>query len=118
MKNRVDKLGLSVMEIANEEKPLVYVDMLHTGEYVGDGEFSIIGKKEEEVDRPREKSIKASSVKIKVEEVKSFEQGLNFFDDIADLPVIPAPKIMGRKVSKSELSREEELRSRESNLRI
>ena len=114
MKNRVDKLGLSVMEIANEEKPLVYVDMLHTGEYVGDGEFSIIGKKEEEVDRPREKSIKASSVKIKVEEVKSFEQGLNFFDDIADLPVIPAPKIMGRKVSKSELSREEELRSRES----
>lgn len=107
MKNRVDKLGLSGMEITKNEKPIVYVDMLHSDdEYVGEGEFSIIGKKEEEMDKPREKSISGKTLKIKVEEVTTLEKGLNFFDDVADLPVIPVPKIIGRKVSETELSEE------------
>jgi len=108
MKNRIDKLGLSVMDIKNEEKPLVYVDMTHTGEYVGDGEFAIIGKKEEEVDKPREKSFADRTVRINVEEVQSIDKGLNFFEDIADMPVIPSPKITGRKVTKTELTEESE----------
>ena len=108
MKNRIDKLGLSVMDIKNEEKPLVYVDMTHTGEYVGDGEFAIIGKKEEEVDKPREKSFADRTVRINVEEVQSIDKWLNFFEDIADMPVIPSPKITGRKVTKTELTEESE----------
>lgn len=117
MIKRIDKLGLSKTEIPEDVKPVVYVDMIQTGQYEGEGEFSIIGRKEEEVDKPREKSIIGKSSKVKVEEIDSLEKGLNFINDIADLPFIPAPKILGSKVSKAELNRESE-KTRETETEI
>jgi len=58
MRERVDKISLGGNSREETDKllvkPEIFVDMTETGTYEGEGEFSIIGKKEEEFEKKRE----------------------------------------------------------------
>lgn len=85
MRGRVDKLT-EPDETGEEPKPEIYVDMTETGQYEGEGEFTILGAKEEEFDQPREKTEREPKIKLK--EIKSLDGGLNLFDDDQNEDVI------------------------------
>ncbi len=80
MRGRVDKLRLDKEEEIKEDiKEEIFVDMTETGEYLGEGEFTILGAKEEEFEKPRVKEEKRSPVNLK--EIKSLKSGINLFDE-------------------------------------
>lgn len=82
MRSRVDKLLVGGTEEDLEEKEeRVFVDMTETGEYDGEGEFTILGAKEEEFEKPHEKEKLELTPKISLKEIKSFEYELNLFED-------------------------------------
>lgn len=76
--SRVDKIELgqdSKQEVITE----VFVDMTETGDYQGDGEFRILGQKEEEYTKPRDND--SSDKNTNLREIKSFDYDLNLLDD-------------------------------------
>ena len=74
MRERVDKISLG--GISKDEtddvlvKPEIFVDMTETGTYEGEGEFSIIGKKEEEFEKKRENTVDTSDETINFVDIK------------------------------------------------
>jgi hypothetical protein len=86
MEVRVDRLGISSDK---EEKPEVFVDMVETGEYTGEGEFKILGNKIEEYQRSRE-SVQ-DELHPDLLEITSIDSDLNFIED--DKEVFETPKL-------------------------
>lgn len=74
MKGRVDKVTIGIEQ--DKDAP-VFVDMTETGEYTGEGEFTILGKRIEEFQQPRGEE---APVLAQVQEVKSTETDLNFLE--------------------------------------
>jgi cytosine/adenosine deaminase-related metal-dependent hydrolase len=86
MEVRVDRLGISSDK---EEKPEVFVDMVETGEYTGEGEFKILGNKIEEYQQSRE-SVQ-DELHPDLLEITSIDSDLNFIED--DKEVFETPKL-------------------------
>ena len=102
MRGRVDKLSLdgSGEGEETEKKEEIFVDMTETGEYAGEGEFSIIGKREEEFEKPRERDKEQPDKHINLQEIKSLEHDLNLFEGFESLPKTKKTKYSGKKTSK------------------
>jgi len=85
MRGRVDKLGRNANfeDVKEPVKEEIFVDMTETGEYVGEGEFTILGTKEDEFEKPRQKEEKKQAINLK--EIKSLENDLNLFDEEDEL---------------------------------
>jgi hypothetical protein len=76
MRGRVDKLKAERHEKKSEE---VYVDITETeSEYMGEGEFIIVGTKPEDFDQSRGKAVIEETKNI--EEISSLEDGVDFLD--------------------------------------
>ncbi len=76
MRGRVDKLKAERHEKKSEE---VYVDITETeSEYMGEGEFIIVGTKPEDFDQSRGKAVIDETKNI--EEISSLEDGVDFLD--------------------------------------
>ncbi len=85
MRVRVDKLGANADEDAEDEtKEEIFVDLTETGEYVGEGEFTILGTKEEEFEKPRERDIPKTDKHPGLKEIKSLENDMNLFEGLED----------------------------------
>ena len=101
IRSRVDSLGT---DRSDEEEVLkkeeIFVDMTETGEYTGEGEFTILGTKEEEFEKPRERDIPKAENKINLKEIKSLEKELNLFEGLEDLSESTKPKKIRKKVVK------------------
>ena len=99
MRGRVDKLSLdgSGEDEEAEKKEEIFVDMTETGEYAGEGEFSIIGKREEEFEKPRERDKEQPDKHINLQEIKSLENDLNLFEGFESLPKDKKSKSSGKK---------------------
>ncbi|MEP7147040.1 MAG: amidohydrolase family protein [bacterium] len=93
MRGRVDKLGRYIVtDIAEEPvKKEIFVDMTETGEYVGEGEFTILGTKEDEFEKPRQREEKKQAINLK--EIKSVEDDLNLFNEDDEVQEITSPEI-------------------------
>ncbi len=78
MNRRVEKLEIGQEQNEEAESP-VFVDMTETGEYVGEGEFKILGNKIEDYQHPREANAEESSSDLM--EIKSFEADMNLIGD-------------------------------------
>ena len=102
MRGRVDKLSLdgSDEEEETEKKEEIFVDMTETGEYAGEGEFSIIGKREEEFEKPRERDKEQPDKQINLQEIKSLENDLNLFEGFETPPKATKSKSSGKKFLK------------------
>lgn len=83
MKGRVEKmlLGAEEEEEENKIKEEIFVDMTETGEYTGEGEFTIKGAKEEEFEKPWIRNTEEKEKPVNVKEIKSLEKELNLFED-------------------------------------
>lgn len=99
MRGRVDKLSLdsSGEDEETEKKEEIFVDMTETGEYAGEGEFSIIGKKEEEFEKPRERDKEQPDKHLNLQEIKSLEHDLNLFEGFETPPKDKSSKSSGKK---------------------
>lgn len=76
MRGRVDKIKADRQEKKSEE---IYVDITETeSEYMGEGEFIIVGRKQEEYEQSRSKAVVDESNNI--EEISSLEDGVDFLD--------------------------------------
>jgi len=76
MRGRVDKLKAERQEKKSDE---VYVDITETeSEYMGEGEFIIVGRKPEEFEQSRGKAVIDDTNNI--EEISSLEDGVDFLD--------------------------------------
>ncbi len=108
MRGRVDKLSLENSDEGSEDekKPEIFVDMTETGEYTGEGEFTIIGAKEEEFEKPRDRDKKPVEVNLNLQEITSLEYGLNLFEGFESLPKTVKSKHSGKKHVK-EIKKEE-----------
>jgi hypothetical protein len=91
MRGRVDKLGLENEDTEDEKKAEIFVDMIETGEYAGEGEFIILGAKEDEFEKPRSRDIEKVQTEINLREIKSLEKDMNLFEGIEELPEIQKP---------------------------
>jgi len=100
MRGRVDKLKTDheEEEVRKEE---IFVDMVETGEYLGEGEFTIIGTKEEDFEKPREKD-KIEDLSANLKEISSIEDELNFFDESEDTQQVIQPALK-KKETKTDL---------------
>lgn len=83
MRGRVDRLKTD-RENEEVQKEEIFVDMVETGEYVGEGEFTILGTKKEDFEKPREKD-KVEDIKVNLKEISSMEDELNFLDESEDI---------------------------------
>jgi len=99
MNKRVEDLSLG-KEYEEETRSPVFVDMTETGEYLGEGEFKILGNKIEEFRNSRE-SVQEDHPSDLME-IKSFEEDLNLIGD--DEEILELPKLGIRLV---ETKREE-----------
>ena len=111
MRSRVDSINIENKE-SEFTKPEIFVDYTDTSEiYLGEGEFTIKGKKEEEFEKER---IEEKSDELIPREISSIDEGLNLLEDLDsdqnDLPEI----VTGKKIpsqdkiiekSKSNISR-------------
>lgn len=99
MRGRVDKLDLDSAEEESEEivKEEIFVDMTETGEYTGEGEFTIIRTKEEEFEKPRKREEEKEHI-ISLKEIKSMDEGLNLFEGLEDTQQILKPMKVVKKV--------------------
>ncbi|MEO6694457.1 MAG: amidohydrolase family protein [Ignavibacteria bacterium] len=95
MRGRVDKLETGYEE--EVEKPEIFVDMIETGEYLGEGEFTILGTKEEDFEKPREWG-KPEDILISLKEIKSIEEELNFFEETDEEPQILNPALKKNQI--------------------
>ncbi len=97
MRGRVDKLGLDSSQDEPEkiEKEEIFVDMVETGEYVGEGEFTILRTKEEEFEKPRHRD-EEKNIIINLREIKSLENDMNLFEGLEESQQILKPKIKKR----------------------
>lgn len=96
MRGRVDKLGLDrdFEEPEEVRKEEIFIDMTETGEYTGEGEFTIVGLREEEFEKPRQQDKKYEKVNSSnLKEIKSLENELNLFDENDDDQQLIKPKI-------------------------
>ena len=102
MRGRVDRLSLenSDEESEIEKKPEIFVDMTETGEYMGEGEFTILGAKEEEFEKPRERDKEPTEKQFNLQEITSLETGLNLFEGFVSLPKNKKNKSSGKKPAK------------------
>ena len=76
MRGRVDKIKADRQEKKSEE---IYVDITETeSEYMGEGEFIIVGRKQEEFEQSRGKAVIDETNNI--EEISSLEDGVDFLD--------------------------------------
>ncbi len=76
MRGRVDKIKADRQEKKSEE---IYVDITETeNEYMGEGEFIIVGRKQEEFEQSRGKAVIDETNNI--EEISSLEDGVDFLD--------------------------------------
>ena len=85
---RVEDLSLG-KEYEEETRSPVFVDMTETGEYLGEGEFKILGNKIEEFRNSRE-SVQEDHPSDLME-IKSFEEDLNLIGD--DEEIFELPKL-------------------------
>ncbi len=122
MRGRVDKVSLSNSDEEEEEsaKEEIFVDMTETGEYVGEGEFTILGTKEEDFEKPREKDKRYENDKtVNLREIKSLEDELNLFDESEDDQELIKPKIPAKEtkteIESPELNKTEEVPAIEFN---
>lgn len=99
MRGRVDKLSLNNRgEEADEtRREEIFVDMTETGEYTGEGEFTILGTKKEDFEKPRGKDKKEQAQKINLKEIKSLEKEMNLFDEEYEIQEFENPKIEKKK---------------------
>lgn len=99
MRGRVDRLSLenSGEESEIEKKPEIFVDMTETGEYMGEGEFTILGTKEEEFEKPRERDKEPVEKQFNLQEIKSLENDLNLFEGFVSLPKNKKTRSSGKK---------------------
>ncbi len=105
MRGRVNKLLVGSEEDYEDYKPEVFVDMTETEEYIGEGEFTIIGAREEEFEKSRAKKEEDDTPKINLKEIKSLDTELNLFDE-KDFEKKPGPeKIIGRDFADRKASR-------------
>lgn len=82
MRGRVDKMLLGTQEEEEEiKKEEIFVDMTETGEYTGEGEFTILGTKEEDYEKPWIRKTEEKEQQVNVKEIKSLEKDLNLFDE-------------------------------------
>lgn len=111
-KERVGKIEIGA-EITEESE--VFVDMTETGEYMGEGEFRILGNKIEEFQHPRD-SIKEESA-TDVIEIVSIESGVNLIDDDESIPEKPklGIKLVGVK---HHIAKEQEDSALKKNVKI
>jgi len=89
MRGRVDKLKTD-REEEEVEKEEIFVDMVETGEYLGEGEFTILGTKEEDFEKPRER-VKVEDLTVNLKEISSMEDELNFFEESEDTQQVIQP---------------------------
>jgi cytosine/adenosine deaminase-related metal-dependent hydrolase len=110
MRGRVDKLGLDNddEESGKEVKEEIFVDMTETGEYVGEGEFTIVGAKEEEFEKPRQRDEEKKPV-MNLREIKSIEDDLNLFEGLEESQQVIKP----RSVKKKDKTEKEAVQSKE-----
>ncbi|MBV6480009.1 MAG: 5'-deoxyadenosine deaminase [Ignavibacteria bacterium] len=81
MRSRVDSINLENKEL-EDVKPEIFVDYTDTTEiYLGEGEFTIKGKKEEDFEKER-KEVKTGDVMPK--EISSLEDDLNLLEDLEE----------------------------------
>lgn len=79
MRSRVDIIDLKNKD-QEKAKPEIFVDYTDTTEiYLGEGEFTIIGKKEEDFEKEREEE---KSDELIPKEISSIEEGLNLLEDL------------------------------------
>ncbi|HMS34253.1 MAG TPA: amidohydrolase family protein [Ignavibacteria bacterium] len=102
MRGRVDRLSLENTgeEFDTEKKAEIFVDMTETGEYVGEGEFTILGTKEEEFEKPRERDKEPVEKQFNLQEIKSLENDLNLFEGFVSLPKNKKNRPTGKKTVK------------------
>lgn len=85
MRGRVDKIKTDIEdEVPSEE---IFVDMVETGEYIGEGEFTIVGTKEEDFEKPRDRE-KTEDLSVNLKEINSMSDELNFFDESEDAQIL------------------------------
>ncbi|MBK8550817.1 MAG: amidohydrolase family protein [Ignavibacteria bacterium] len=97
MRGRVDKLNENMTE-EEEKKEEIFVDMTETGEYVGEGEFTILGAKEDEFEKPRERDIPKTEKQFNLKEIKSLEKDMNLFEGLEDTEEIIKPVKAKKKI--------------------
>lgn len=99
MRGRVDKLNEDITGEEEEEKrEEIFVDMTETGEYVGEGEFTIIGAKEDEFEKPRERDIPKTEKQFNLKEIKSLEKDMNLFEGLEDTEEVIKPVKAKKKI--------------------
>ena len=96
MRGRVDKLK-SDREEGELKKEEIFVDMVETGEYIGEGEFTILGTKEEDFEKPRERE-KFEDLTVNLKEIRSMEDELNFFEESEDTQQIIRPFLKQKEI--------------------
>lgn len=85
MRGRVDKLSNENIDEPDKSKQEIYVDMTEIEEYLGEGEFTILGAREEEFGKPREKlKDEFKKISISLKQIDSIENELNLFDDVEE----------------------------------
>ena len=107
MNKRVEDLSLG-NEYEEETQARVFVDMTETGEYLGEGEFKILGNKIEEFRNSRE-SVQEDHPGDLVE-IKSFEEDLNLIGDdeeIFELPKLGIRLVETKREEKTKLADEQ-----------
>lgn len=99
MRGRVDKLGIDAAGKTENEansKEEIFVDMTETEEYIGEGEFTIVGTKEEEFEKPRQSSVETEPV-VNLKEIKSLEDELNLFEGLEETQQMPDAELSEAK---------------------
>jgi len=96
MRGRVDKLKADREEV-EIEKEEIFVDMVETGEYIGEGEFTILGTKEEDFEKPRLRD-KVEDLTVNLKEISSMEDELNFLEELEDIQQVIHPVIKKKKI--------------------
>lgn len=81
---RVGKLETGTEEEPGQTTGEVFVDVTETGEYIGEGSFTILGSKIEDFRHPREDE--QEEKRPGLVEIRSIEEDMNLLDD-DDLPV-------------------------------
>lgn len=114
MRGRVDMLNTETPENTEIPKQEIFVDMTETGgEYTGEGEFTILGAKEEEYEKTREK-IPAEDISENINEITSLDRGLSFLEDeTLTQHIEEEPKAASSKVSFSEKTESPEITENE-----
>lgn len=98
MRGRVNRIDLVSFEEESGTtlKEEIFVDMTETGEYVGEGEFTILRAKEEEFEKPRKREEENEPV-INLKEIKSMEDDLNLFEGLEETQQIIKPRKLIKK---------------------